>query len=295
MLTSETLQRIRQIEFRTRHLVNESFAGAYHSVFKGRGIEFDAVRPYEPGDDVRDIDWNVTARAGEPFIKRYVEERELTVLLALDASASSLFGTVNRRKSDLAAELGGVLAFSAISNNDKVGLLVFTDRIEQYIPPRKGRNHVLRLVRDLLTVDAEGKGTDLPLALRTINRLTRRRTIVFILSDFLVEGDSYTRDLLATNRRHDVIAIVLSDPREQRWPNAGLVGVSDAETDVIQWVDTGSAEWQQQFVERVERFREMRDAALSRAGVDRIDIPPDGDYVAALGLFFRQRARRIYR
>lgn len=293
MLSTDTLRKIRRIEFKTRRLVNDSFAGAYRSVFKGRGMAFEAVRPYQPGDDVRDIDWKVTARTGDPFIKRYTEERELTLLLVLDSSASALFGTLDRPKRDLAAEMGAVLAFSAISNNDRVGLLVFSDRVELYIAPRKGRNHVLRLIRDLLQVQPVNKGTDLALALRTINQLLKRRAVVFLMSDFLVNPQSYRRDLLATSRRHDVTAVVLSDPREESWPGVGVVGLSDAETGTVAWVDTSNSQWQTQFEERVKRFQQMRDSVLLRAQLDRIDMPLDGDYVRALREFFQQRAKRI--
>jgi uncharacterized protein (DUF58 family) len=295
MITPETLKRIRRIELFTRRLVNDSFSGAYHSVFKGRGMAFDAVRPYQPGDDVRDIDWNVTARANEVFIKQYAEERELTVMLVLDSSASCLFGTVNQRKRDLAAELGAVLALSAISNNDKVGLLIFSDRVEKFISPRKGRNHVLRLIRDLLAVHPVNKGTDLSLALRTVNRLLKQRAIIFFLSDFLATPQEYVSDLLVTSRKHDLISIIMSDPLENIWPDVGIVGLQDAETDDERWIDTSSPVWRQQFEQRTERFGQMRDTTLVGAGVDRIDLPADGDYVRALTRFFRQRARRIKR
>jgi uncharacterized protein (DUF58 family) len=293
MLTAETLSRIRRIELRTRRLVNNSFAGAYHAVFKGRGIAFDTVRAYEPGDDVRDIDWNVTARAGEPFIKRYTEERELTVMLVLDASASCLFGTINRPKRDLAAELGAVLAFAAITNNDKVGLLVFSDKVELHIAPRKGRRHVLRLIRDLLAAQPANRGTDISMALKTINQSLKRRTIVFLISDFLASNQEYKRDLIITSRRHDVIAVVVSDPREQSWPDVGLVGLRDAETSAVRWVDTAPKDWQRKFEAQAQRFQKMRDMTLSQAEVDRIDIPSDGDYVQALTRFFQQRERRL--
>jgi uncharacterized protein (DUF58 family) len=295
MLTAQTLRRIRQIELRTRRLVSESFAGAYHSVFKGRGIAFDSVRPYEVGDDVRDIDWKVTARAGEPFVKRYVEERELVVMLVLDSSVSTMFGTVSKYKRDLAAELGAVLAYSAISNNDKVGLLVFSDRVEQYISPRKGKNHVSRLIRDLLAAKSEGKGTDISLALKTVNQLLKRRSIVFLLSDFLASGKEYARDLLVASRRHDVIAVTLSDPREYSWPAVGLVGLTDAETGGVKWVDTSARDWRQQFEQQVTAFQEMRDQVFRRSEVDCIEVPADGDYIHALTIFFRQRERRSRR
>jgi uncharacterized protein (DUF58 family) len=289
------MRRIRQIEFRTRRLVSDSFAGSYHSVFKGKGIAFDAVRPYEPGDDVRDIDWNVTARAGAPFVKRYVEERELTVMLVLDSSASVNFGTVNRQKRDLAAEMGAVLAYAAINNNDRVGLIIFSDQTELYIPPRKGRNHGLRLIRDLLAAKSSGKGTNLSLALRTINRILKQHAIVFLISDFLLSGQDYARDLLVTARRHDLVVIVLSDPREQAWPAAGLVGLRDAESGSVAWVDTTSPVWREEFKQRTERYRQSRDVAFTRAGIDRIDVPVDGNFVDALTRFFRQRTQRFAR
>ncbi|MEL7236709.1 MAG: DUF58 domain-containing protein, partial [Chloroflexota bacterium] len=233
MLTSETLRKIRLIELRTRRLVETSFAGAYHSVFKGRGIVFDEVRPYMPGDDVRDIDWNVTARAGEPFIKRYREERELTVLLVLDTSASIMFGTVERQKRDMAAELGAVLALSAISNNDKVGMLLFSDTIETFVPPRKGRKHVLRMIRDLLAAEPAQTGTDLSLALKTVNRVLDRKSIVFLISDFLADAETYQRDLQVLGRKHDLITVIASDPLEKDFPRSGLVTVQDAETGEV--------------------------------------------------------------
>ncbi|MCU0499156.1 MAG: DUF58 domain-containing protein [Anaerolineae bacterium] len=289
-LDAETLRRIRRLEIKTRRLVRDNFIGAYHSMFKGRGIAFDAVRPYEPGDDVRDIDWNVTARAGgSPYIKRYAEERELTVLLMMDASASSFFGTSGRQKQELAAELGAVLALTAIRNNDKVGLLIFSDRIESFTPPRKGRNHVLRLIRDLLAFTPSGKGTDLALALKTANNYLKQRAIVFVISDFLLNADEYSRELMLTARRHDLIAIVTHDPREMQWDNAGIITLRDAETDDITWIDTGSSQWRKQFVARAARFRQMRDSALSKAQVDRIDLPPNGDYLIALTQFFGGR------
>lgn len=287
-----SLRQIRRIELRTRRLVNEAFAGAYRSVFKGQGMAFESVRGYEPGDDIRAIDWNVTARTGEPFVKQFTEERELTVMLAFDASASALFGTAGRQKRELAAELGAVLALAATTNNDKVGLLVFSDRLERYIPPRKGRNHVLRLIRDLLAAEPAGAGTDLGLALRTLNRVLKRRAIVFLISDFLAPAEDYQAELLLTGRRHDVIALALRDPLERAWPVGALVGLRDAETGAALWVDTAQAGWREGFARQTERFAQARDAALARAQVERVDIPLDGDYAAALVSFFQRRARR---
>ncbi len=293
MLNAATLRKIRRIELRTRKLVNESFAGAYHSVFKGRGLAFDSVRPYEPGDNVRDIEWNVTARSGQPFVKRYVEERELTVMLLLDTSASVMFGSVHQRKRDLAAELGATLAFAAISNNDKVGLLTFSDQAELYIPPRKGRNHTLRLIRELLAARPSQRGTNLALALQTVNRLLKRRAIVFLISDFLTPPNGYLHNLTIAGRKHDVIAVTVADPLEREWPDVGLVGLRDSETGALIWVDTSSDVWRQQFVEQARSMMIQRDRALARAGIDRIDLTVNSDYVTALRLFFQKRARRL--
>jgi uncharacterized protein (DUF58 family) len=295
MLTPELIKKIRRIEIRTRRLVNDSFAGEYHAIFKGRGMEFDEVRMYQPGDEVRTIDWNVTARTGEVFVKRYVEERELTVMLVVDASASGYFGTANRLKREIAAELAAVLAFSAISNNDKVGLLIFTDKVELFISPRKGRRHVLRLIRDLLAFQPSGRGTDLRLALDMVNRVLKRRSIIFLVSDFLAAPESYSSVLQVSNRRHDVIAVTLSDPREQEWPSIGLVALEDAETGQVQWVDTGSPQWQAAFTGRVSQLHLDRNRTLRKAKVDRIDITTDAEYVTPLTVFFEKRARRLRR
>jgi len=295
MLTSELIKKIRRIEIRTRRLVNSSFAGEYHAVFKGRGMEFDEVRPYQSGDEVRTIDWNVTARTGNLFVKRYIEERELTVMLLVDASASGQFGTTNRFKREIAAELAAVLAFSAITNNDKVGLLIFTDQIELFIAPRKGRRHVLRLIRDLLAFEPTGRKTNLKLGLEMLNHMLKRRSIIFFVSDFLSPPNSYSRTLQVSNRRHDVIALTVSDPREQEWPNVGLVALEDAETGQVQWVDTASRRWRQEFAERVTELNLARQRVFRKAKVDQIDISTDSDYVVPLTNFFEQRARRLRR
>ncbi len=294
-LTPELIKRIRRIEIRTRRLVNDSFAGEYHAIFKGRGMEFDEVRPYQSGDEVRTIDWNVTARSGQLFVKRYVEERELTVMMVVDLSASGQFGTVNRFKRAIAAELAAVLSFSAITNNDKVGLLVFTDKVELFIPPRKGRRHVLRLIRDLLAFEPTGRGTDIRLALNTINRILKRKSIIFLISDFLVAANSYAPVLQVSNRRHDVIAVTVSDPREQEWPKVGLLALEDAETGEVQWVDTSSGSWRRKFAERVKQAQANRDNAFRRSKVDRINITTDTDYVTPLTTFFEKRAKRLRR
>ena len=295
MLTPELIKKIRRIEIRTRRLVNDSFAGEYHAIFKGRGMEFDEVRPYQPGDEVRTIDWNVTARTGDLFVKRYVEERELTVMLVVDASASGQFGTVQRFKREIAAELAAVIAFSAISNNDKVGLIVFTDQIELFISPRKGRRHVLRLIRELLAFQPTGRLTNLKLGLDTINRILKRRSIVFLVSDFLAPPESYRAVLQISNRRHDVIAATLSDPREWELPKVGLLALEDAETQEIQWVDTSNRRWRETFTERVQELQTDRERVFRKAKVDRINITTDADYVTPLTAFFEKRAKRLRR
>jgi uncharacterized protein (DUF58 family) len=299
--SARLIRAIRRIEIRTRHLVNDSFAGEYQAIFKGRGMEFDEVRAYQPGDEVRTIDWNVTARMGAPYVKRYVEERELTVMLAFDASASGMFGTRDRFKRALAAELGGVLAFSAITNNDKVGLLAFTDQIEMHIPPRKGRRHVLRLIRDLLAFEPIGRDTNLTQALEHLNHTLKRRAIIFLLSDFLLPYtqtdamQAYERALLITNRRHDLVALVLGDQRERAWPNLGMVALEDAETGQRVWVDSGSRAWREAFAQQAAARREARNAAFTRAQVDHIDVTVGEDYVEPLLDFFKTRERRLRR
>ena len=295
MLTDDLIARIRRIEITTRKLVNDSFAGEYQSVFKGRGMEFDEVRLYHPGDDVRSIDWNVTARTGEPHVKSYIEERELTVMLVVDVSGSGEFGTRNRFKRELAVELAAVMSFAATTNNDKVGLLLFTDRVESLVPPRKGRSHVLRMVRDLLVFQPEGTGTDITLALNTVHRMLKRRSIVFLVSDFLADPDSYRQAMLVTNRRHDVVAFDLSDPLEREIANIGVIALEDAESGQLRWVDTGSTEWRGEFTRRVERLEAGKRDVLTAAGVDRVSLTTERDYVAEVGAFFRTRRQRLGR
>ncbi len=293
MLSNDLISKIRHIEIRTKRLVNDSFAGEYHSVFKGRGMEFEEVRPYQPGDDVRTIDWNVTARTGEPYVKRFVEERELTVMLVVDASASENFGSVQRFKRELAAELTAVLSFAATTNNDRVGLLIFTDQVELYIPPRKGRKHVLRLIRELLAFEPQHKGTDIRLALDTVNHILKRRSIIFLVSDFLAIPDSYRTALAVTNRRHDLIAVDLHDPLEKTMGNVGLLALEDPETGEIVWADTGSKAWRAAFQKRMDALRTNTTRAFRQAGVDRIDVATNQDYVAPLTAFFQERYHRI--
>lgn len=295
MLSTELIKKIHHIEIRTRRLVNDSYAGDYHSIFKGRGMEFDEVRPYQIGDEIRTIDWNVTARTGEPHIKRYVEERELTVMLVVDASASENFGSIQRFKRELAAELTAVLAFAATTNNDKVGLMIFTDQIELYIPPRKGRRHVLRLIRELLAFEPKSRGTDIKMALDKVNQILKRRSIVFLISDFLSDPESYRKELNITNKRHDVIAVDLNDPLEMKMENVGLLALEDPETDDIVWVDTSSRSWREAYHNHALHLEMEKTHIFKGASVDRIHIQTGDDYTAPLTTFFQDRASRIRR
>jgi uncharacterized protein (DUF58 family) len=290
MIPKEVLKKIRRIEIRTKRLVNDVFSGEYQSVFKGRGMEFSEVREYLPGDDVRSIDWNVTARMGHPYVKKFDEERELTLMFLVDGSASEAFGTVSRFKSELAAELCALLAFSATRNNDRVGLITFTDRIEKVVPPKKGRLHVLRVVRELLYFEPEGRGTDIPRALDYLSNVVRRHAIVFLVSDFLTTG--YERSLAVANRRYDLIAIPISDPREREIPRLGLVDFEDLETGERATVDTGGRRFAERLREELDRQAAERDRIFTRLGVDSIPISTDRPYVEPLETFFRKRAKR---
>ena len=295
MISTDLIKKIRHIEIRTRRLVNDSYAGEYHSIFKGRGMAFDEVRPYQIGDEIRTIDWNVTARTGEPYVKRYVEERELSVMLVVDASGSEDFGSKDRFKRELAAEITAVLSFAATSNNDKVGLLIFTDQIELYIPPRKGRRHVLRLIRELLAFKPKGRGTDVNLALETVNQILKRRSIIFLISDFISDPNSYKRAISITNKRHDVIAVDLIDPLEMKMQDVGLVLLEDPETREVVLVDTSSPEWQKAFSQRNGSLESELKRILNQANVDRIQINTSEEYTVPLTSFFKERARRIRR
>ena len=295
MLTDELVAKVRRIEITTRQLVDEGLAGEYLSVFKGRGMEFDEVRQYVPGDDTRTIDWNVTARSGEPYVKSYVEERELTVMLVVDVSRSGEFGTKNRFKRELAVELAGVLSIAATTNNDKVGLLLFSDRVELLIPPTKGRSHVLRLLRELLAFEPEGSGTDLRLALDTVFVLLKRRSIVFLVSDFLADPESYRQAMLVTNQQHDIVAFDLSDPLESEIADVGVIALEDAEEGMERWIDTGDSQWRREFSERVASLDAEKGNVFSTAGVDHVKITTDEDYFAEVGAFFKDRMRRLSR
>lgn len=295
MLTSEVFSQIHKIQLYSRKLVNAHFAGAYHAVFKGRGITFDNVRPYAPGDNTRDIDWNVTARMGEPFVKQYIEERELTVIIAVDNSGSMRFGSRSQTKRLLATEISAILAYAAIKNNDRAGLVLFSEKIEKVIPPRKGRNHISRIIRELLVTPSSKSGTDLGIAIETLQRTSPNRAIIFIVSDFLAPVKSYRTTITALNQRHDVIAIILDDPLERAWPDAGLIRVKDAETGRDVYIDTSSVQWRELFSQQANKHREIRDKLLYQAGIDRIEISTNQDYIGALNRFFKQRAQRIGR
>jgi len=291
MLPKEIISKIRRLEIRTGRIVNELFAGQYESVFKGRGMEFDEVREYLPGDDIRSIDWNVTARAGHPYVKKFVEERELTIMLLVDASASQRFGTRSQSKADMAAELSGVLAYTAIKNNDRVGALLFTDRVEEYIPPAKGTMHLSRILRDVLCAKPQGHGTDLKPPLDFINEVLKRQCIVFLISDFYAEN--YERALAVTNKRHDVIAFELHDPGEGMLPAAGYMAVEDLEHGRSRLVWTGSAAARAAFAQANERTRLERRNSFRRLGVDHIELFTNRSYVEPLLSFFRMRAARF--
>jgi uncharacterized protein (DUF58 family) len=290
MLPEELIKRIRQIQIYTSRAVDASFAGQYESVFKGRGMQFDEVREYMPGDEIRTIDWNVTARTGRPFIKRFVEEREMTVLFAVDLSASGDFGTVSKLKNELAAEFCAVLAFAAAKNNDKVGLLIFTDRIELFIPPKKGSRHILRLIRELLGFTMPKRRTNIPLALDYIAKVVRKRATVFLVSDFL--GADFQKPLSLLNKRHDVIAVPVRDRVEVAMPAVGLIEVQDAETGQIMLVDTSSRRFRTRYGEHSSRrFNELKNT-LRSANVDLIPIATDKPYINDLIQFFHMRHRR---
>ena len=292
MLPKELIAQIRRIEIRTSRLVNHLFGGEYHSIFKGQGIEFEEVREYQPGDDVRLIDWNVTARAGAPFVKKFREEREMLVMLLVDLSASGRFGTRSKSKNQVAAETAAILAFSAIKNNDKVGMIVFTDQIELYVPPRKGRSHVLRMIREILYFSPRGRGTDIVGALEYFNRVTRRRSVAFLISDFF--GAGYEKALSIAHQRHDVIAVKVEDPRERKWVDVGLIEFEDLETGRRMVVDsTGIAGIQFERAVALGNLRRKR--FFDSIGLDQVTVSTDGPIADNLVKFFRQRERRARR
>ncbi len=291
MIPKEVLKKIRRIQITTSRMVTDLFAGQYHSVFKGKGMEFDEVREYMPGDDIQSIDWNVTARTGVPHIKKFVEERELTVMILLDASTSCRFGSTSQLKSQLAAELSSVLAFSAIQNNDKVGLIIFTDRVEKFIPPHKGLRHVLRVIREALYFKPEGKGTNISLALEYLNRVTKRRAITFLISDFF--DKDFKKRLAVTNKRHDVIAVTITDPREIDMPDVGLIKLNDAEAGYERTIDTSDNSFRAEYTRTSHERLKDRKELLRGAGIDTIDIYTNASYTKELIRFFKMRKRRL--
>lgn len=294
MISSELAKKIRYIQIYTSKAVNDVLAGEYHSVFKGQGMEFNEVRSYQPGDDIRTIDWNVTARTGHPYVKRYVEEREITVFFLVDLSGSGAFGSSKKLKNEIAAEFCALLAFSAIKNNDKVGLIVFTDTIELFIPPAKGTSHVLRLIRELLFFSPgqtqKNKGTDIALALDYLGKVLHKRGVVFLVSDFL--DQNFEKPLRVLARRHDLIAVSVTDPREHSLPDIGLLEIQDAETGKTVIVDTGSSTVRSRYSALAEK-RELELSGLFRStGIDHIRILTDRDYVLDLVKFFRRRMKK---
>jgi uncharacterized protein (DUF58 family) len=287
----ELLKKVRRIQISTKHAVNDVFAGQYHSTFKGRGMEFDEVREYVPGDDIRSIDWNVTARTGSPHIKKFVEEREMTVMLVVDVSASNLFGSGAQLKRDLSAEVAAVLAFSAIRNNDRIGLILFAEEFEKYIPPKKGTRHVLRLVREMLSYKPQGKGTNVAPALDYLNHVSTRKNVTFLISDFMF-SDEYEQLLKITARRHDLISVVIGDKREIAWPDIGVVNWHDAETGEHVLVDTSCRKVREQLGLTQTLRAETVDNMHRKAGIDTIRLFAGEPYDKQFIKFFRQRAQR---
>lgn len=289
---ADVLRQVRRLELRTRRLVDSRFAGDYRSLFKGQGMEFAEVREYQPGDEVRTIDWNVSARMGRPFVKRYVEERELTVMLALDVSGSASFGTETRAKNEVVTELAAVLALAAVRNNDRIGLLCFTDRVEHAVPPRKGRRHALRLVRDLLSIEPKGTRTAFAPALERLGRLLPHRSVVFVCSDF--QGPDLDRPLSLLAQRHDVIAITVEDPAERLLPDVGVSRLVDPESGETVEVDTSDPAVREWFMAQVEAEQRARQSLFGRLGIDEVLVRTDTGYVEPLLSFFQARARRAH-
>src|SRR5881392_25335 len=291
MEAADILKKIRTLEIKTRGLVETAFAGDYHSVFKGRGMNFEDVREYQPGDEIRAIDWNVTARLGTAYVKKFTEERELTVVLVVDVSASGNFGSVAQSKRELAAEVACVLAFSAIRNNDKVGLLLFSDRVELFIPPKKGRSHTLRIIREILFFEPAGRGTAPALALDYLNKVVTRRAVVFFISDFQT-GD-FSRELSVSGRRHDFIAIHVQDEREEVLPNIGIITLEDAETGEQIEINTADRTTRARFTDLASEHETDLSRTLRRNNIDAIALQTGKDYLPALRSFFKQRERRL--
>jgi len=288
--TSALLKKVRKIEIKTKGLSNHIFAGEYHTAFKGKGMAFSEVREYQPGDDIRSIDWNVTARYNSPFVKVFEEEREMTVMLLIDVSASGNFGTQEQFKRELATELAAILAFSAIKNNDKVGVIFFTDKVEQFIPPKKGKSHILRIIREVLAFEPTGKGTDISGALEYFSAVIKKRSICFILSDFM--SKEFERPLKIASKKHDLVALRIHDTREGSLPNVGLIPIQDAETEKMLFVDTSSKKVRDNFAKNRAQATEKLRKLFPASGVDLIDITTGSDYVKPLINFFKNRGKR---
>lgn len=290
METSELIKKVRRIEIKTRQLSNNILSGEYHSSFQGRGMAFSEVRTYQQGDDIRSIDWNVTARKNEPFIKVFEEERERTLMLMVDVSASEHFGSTTQRKSDLATEVAATMAFSAIQNNDKVGVIFYTDRVEKYIPPRKGRQHILTIIRELLELKPEGKGTNLAEALHFMNGVHKRRAIAMVISDFIDE--SYQHTFKVSARRHEMIALRITDPAEKELPKLGIIPIQDAETGRTKWINSSSKRVQKRHRERLAEMTERLQNTCKATGAGLVELETDRDYTKALLAYFKSRHRR---
>lgn len=294
MIPRELIKKLRKIEIYTSRLANDQLAGGYHSVFKGRGMTFSEVRQYQPGDDVRFIDWNVSARMSEPYVKVFTEEREMTVMLLVDLSASERFGSVGRPKIEAIAETAALLAFSAIKNNDRVGLILFTDRVERFVPPKKGRGHVMRVVTEILNAHPKGEGTSLRVALDLLGSLSKRRSVAFLLSDFIDQGN-YERSLKVASKRHDLIPIQVVDPREEELPDVGLALLQDLETGELIEVDTSDPRVRRAFARNVHTQRAKREQLFRRLRIDHVTLRTDGDFARPIAELFRRRQRRMAR
>ena len=291
MIPKEVIQKVRRIEIKTKRVVDSILSGEYHSAFKGKGMEFSEVRSYSEGDDIRSIDWNVTARMGAPYIKKHTEERELSVMLMVDASASGSFGTVNKFKGEIAAELCALLAFSAIKNNDRVGLIIFTSDVEFYIPPQKGKNHVLHVIREMLFFKPSKKGTNISQALGFLNRVQTRRAVVFLVSDFF--SADYSAALRISARKHDLIAVTINDPREKTFPNVGLIELEDTESGKTILVDSGSRTFRDMYAKEMSARYQAVQTQLRSTGVDEIHVSTETEYVEPLMRFFKKREKLL--
>ena len=289
METSELLKKVRKIELKTRGLSNHIFAGEYHTAFKGRGMAFSEVREYQAGDDIRTIDWNVTARFNNPFVKIFEEEREMTVILMIDVSGSKNFGTQNQMKQELVTELSAVLAFSAIQNNDKIGVIFFSDKVEKFIPPKKGKSHILRIIRELIAFEPQNKGTDIGEALRYFNNVIKKRSVCFVISDFMAEG--FDAPLKIANKKHDIVSIRIHDPREEELPNVGLIQMIDAETNQVKWIDTSHKNIRESYHKNYINTEKTINQLFKSSGVDTIQLRTDKDYIKPLIHFFKRRGK----